>query len=200
MLRTIAITVASAAMLGLAACGQGGSAEKAGENADSASIDHVGIYMGKNQFINATSSSGVKYSSLDETFWLGKYQVTQAEYERLVGSNPSYFAKVAGQDTKRFPVENVDWNEAMEFCRLLTERERQAGRLPSDWDYTLPTEAQWEYACRATTTTATAYGNSLSSKQANFDGNFPYNTASKGGYLERPSAVGGYPPNRWGPP
>jgi formylglycine-generating enzyme required for sulfatase activity len=79
-------------------------------------------------------------------FWLAKTEVTQASWEAVMGSNPSYFK--GGQ----LPVENVSWGDAMEFCRKLTERERQAGRLPTGTIYTLPTEAQWEYACRAGTT------------------------------------------------
>jgi len=76
-------------------------------------------------------------------FWLAKTEVTQAQWEAVMGSNPSRFK--GGQ----LPVENVSWGDAMEFCRKLTERERQAGRLPTGTIYTLPTEAQWEYACRA---------------------------------------------------
>ena len=79
-------------------------------------------------------------------FWLAKTEVTQAQWEAVMGSTSSNFR--GGQ----LPVENVSWDDAMEFCRKLTERERQAGRLPSGTIYTLPTEAQWEYACRAGTT------------------------------------------------
>ena len=79
-------------------------------------------------------------------FWLAKTEVTQAQWEAVMGSNPSHFK--GGQ----LPVEKVSWDDAMEFCRKLTERERQAGRLPTGTIYTLPTEAQWEYACRAGTT------------------------------------------------
>lgn len=81
-----------------------------------------------------------------ESFWLGKTEVTQAQWQAVMGSNPSYFK---GAD---LPVERVSWRDAMEFCRRLTERERAAGRLPTGYAYTLPTEAQWEYACRAGTT------------------------------------------------
>lgn len=80
-------------------------------------------------------------------FWLGKTEVTQAQWESIMGSNPSEFK---GADR---PVENVSYDDALEFCRKLTVRERAAGRLPSGYEYTLPTEAQWEYACRAGTTT-----------------------------------------------
>jgi formylglycine-generating enzyme required for sulfatase activity len=86
--------------------------------------------------------------TLTKGYWLGKTEVTQGQYEALMGANPSNF-KNAGRDA---PVEQVSWDEAMQFCRKLTERERQAGRLPDGYEYTLPTEAQWEYACRAGTT------------------------------------------------
>jgi formylglycine-generating enzyme required for sulfatase activity len=86
--------------------------------------------------------------TLTRGFWLGKTEVTQGQYERLMGENPSYFQE-AGQDA---PVEHVSWLDATAWCKKLTEREREAGRLPSGYEYTLPTEAQWEYAYRAGTT------------------------------------------------
>ena len=84
--------------------------------------------------------------TLTKGYWLGKTEVTQAQWEALMEGNPSNFK---GPDR---PVENVSWDDAMEYCRKLTERERSAGRLPDGYEYTLPTEAQWEYACRAGTT------------------------------------------------
>jgi formylglycine-generating enzyme required for sulfatase activity len=84
--------------------------------------------------------------TLTKGYWLGKTAVTQAQWEALMGRNPSNF-KGANR-----PVEQVSWTDAMEFCRKLTERERSAGRLSEGYEYTLPTEAQWEYACRAGTT------------------------------------------------
>ena len=84
--------------------------------------------------------------TITRAFWLGKTEVTQGQWEALMGRNPSNFK---GADR---PVEQVSWNDAMEFCRKLTEREHLAGRLPEGFEYTLPTEAQWEYACRAGTT------------------------------------------------
>lgn len=88
--------------------------------------------------------------TLSKGFWLGKTEVTQAQYEAVTGSNPSSFKAVGPQA----PVERVSWLDAMAFCRKLTERERAAGRLPEGNTFTLPTEAQWEYAHRAGTTGA----------------------------------------------
>ena len=84
--------------------------------------------------------------TITRPFWLGKTEVTQAQWQSMMGSNPSHFKG------ENLPVEQVSWSDAMEFCRKLTERERTAGRLPAGYVYTLPTEAQWEYACRAGTT------------------------------------------------
>jgi formylglycine-generating enzyme required for sulfatase activity len=75
-------------------------------------------------------------------FWMGKYEVTQTEYEAVVGVNPSSFKGA------RNPVELVSWTEAVAFCAKLSERERAAGRLPAGYEYRLPTEAEWEYAAR----------------------------------------------------
>ena len=96
--------------------------------------------------------------TLTQGYWLGKYEVTQAQYEAVTGSNPSEFI---GAD---LPVEDVSWYEARAFCVKLTEIEKAAGRLPEGYEYTLPTEAQWEYACRAGTTTALNSGKNLSDK------------------------------------
>jgi formylglycine-generating enzyme len=119
--------------------------------------------------------------TLTEGFYLGKHEVTQGQWEQVMGSNPSYFK---GADR---PVENVSWNDAVEFCKKLTERERLAGRLPAGMAYQLPTEAQWEYACRAGTTTTFSFGENLTSRQANI----------RGGPGET-SPVGKYPANALG--
>jgi formylglycine-generating enzyme required for sulfatase activity len=87
----------------------------------------------------------VTWVTLTQPFWLGRTAVTQGQYEAVMGTNPSQFR---GSD---LPVETITWDEAMEFCQKLTDREKAAGRLPNGYAYTLPTEAQREYACRAGT-------------------------------------------------
>jgi formylglycine-generating enzyme required for sulfatase activity len=94
--------------------------------------------------------------TLTKPFWLGKTEVTQAQWEALMGQNPSHFKGPS------LPVETVSYYDAIEFCMRLTERERKAGRLPEGYAYTLPTEAQWEYAARAGTTGP--YAGSLDTK------------------------------------
>jgi formylglycine-generating enzyme required for sulfatase activity len=91
---------------------------------------------------------------LSSGFWIGKYELTQGEWEAVMGSNPSNYASAGA----KYPVENVSWLDAVEFCRRLTYRERTRGTLPPGWEYALPSEAQWEYACRAGTTTAWSFG------------------------------------------
>jgi formylglycine-generating enzyme required for sulfatase activity len=100
---------------------------------------------------------------ISTAFYMGVYLVTQEEYEKVLGKAPSYFAKtgggqgsVEGLDTRRFPVETVSWEEAQAFCAALT---KQDTTKPAGWEYTLPTEAEWEYACRAGTETAYYFGN-----------------------------------------
>ena len=99
-------------------------------------------------------------------------------------------------DTDDFPVESVSWEDAKKFCDKLSDRaaERRQGRM-----YRLPTEAEWEYACRggASSSTPFHYGKSLSSRQANINGNYPYGGAAKGPYLERTCKVGSYEPNKF---
>jgi formylglycine-generating enzyme required for sulfatase activity len=95
--------------------------------------------MGSNEF---ASEKPVHSVTLSNGYWLGKYEVTQDEYQSIIGSNPSNFKG------GRKPVEQVSWDDAVSFCQKLTERERSAGRLPSGYEYRLPTEAEWEFAAR----------------------------------------------------
>jgi formylglycine-generating enzyme required for sulfatase activity len=91
--------------------------------------------------------------TLTRGFWIGTYDVTQLEYTNLIGSNPSAFT-----DSPQEPVEYLSWNDATNYCYTLTQREQAAGRIPANYQYRLPTEAEWEYACRAGTTTRFSYG------------------------------------------
>jgi formylglycine-generating enzyme len=134
--------------------------------------------------------------TLTRGFWMGKYEVTQGQWNRVVGKLPGELTAAGGAED-HLPVYNVNYPEAEAFCRKLTERGRQAADLPTGWEFRLPTEAQWEYACRAGTKTATSFGDQLSSKQANFQGR-PYNGAEKGPSLNRATKVGSYPANAWG--
>jgi formylglycine-generating enzyme required for sulfatase activity len=132
--------------------------------------------------------------TITRPFYLGVYEVTQDEYARLMGKNPSLFNSDRGGSLEH-PVEQVRQKEAIEFCKRLSDRpeEKKAGRV-----YRLPTEAEWEYACRAGTKTAFSYGDALSSTQANFNGTYPYGGAPKGPNLQKTAKVGSYAPNAWG--
>jgi formylglycine-generating enzyme required for sulfatase activity len=170
--------------------------------------------------------------TLTAGFYMGKYPVTQAQYEAVMGSNPSYHTTPVSPetDTGKRPVEMVSWYDALVFCNKLSIREgltpayKIDGKTdPAEWGtvpttgnsdatwnaveivagsngYRLPTEAQWEYACRAGTTTAFSWGtNIVSSTQANYDGStVDANNTTAGTNLERTSMVGSYAANAWG--
>lgn len=132
--------------------------------------------------------------TLSRGFWMGKYEVTQEDYAAVVGSvSPNHYGP-------KFPVDFESWDTATNYCQKLTEREVTAGHLPSGYIYRLPTEAEWEYACRAGTTTPFGVGDgaSLSSTQANFDGGFPYGGAPMGPFRNSTTVGGTFPPNAWG--
>lgn len=117
--------------------------------------------------------------TITKEFCVGLFPVTQGEYQAVMGSNPSQF-----REREDLPVEMVSWNEAMSFCGALSNLEAR------ERTYRLPTEAEWEYCCRAGTATRFYFGESLSASEANFDGRHPYGSARKGRFLKRTSAVG----------
>jgi formylglycine-generating enzyme required for sulfatase activity len=128
--------------------------------------------------------------------------VTQEQYEKLFPKgNPSEFVGGLLGDTSQFPVERVSWDNATAFTDKLNERHR-GKLLPSlqkeGYHFRLPTEAQWEYACRAGTTTPFHFGPVLDGTQANCNGVNPYGTDIEGPFLKRTERVGSYPANAWG--
>ena len=135
--------------------------------------------------------------TLTHGFWMGRYEVSQGEWKRIMGDLPGEVTERAGIGDD-FPLYNVNYAEAKAFCAKLTELARADALLPEGWAFRLPTEAQWEYACRAGTTTPTYAGDWLSSTDANFLGDQPYNGAPAGPALRRATKIGGYPPNPWG--
>lgn len=137
-------------------------------------------------------------------FWIGKYELTQGEYLDLVKTNPSFFNGVFevvdyGTDLRR-PVESVSWNDATNFCALLTLREQAAGRIQKGFKYRLPTEAEWEYACRAGTTRQFSYGDDLDLLASTNFGWFADSLRPKfmGNSDHRTHPVGQKRPNPWG--
>jgi formylglycine-generating enzyme required for sulfatase activity len=120
-----------------------------------------------------------------EPFWLGKYPVTQAQWAEVMNWTPPYRC----QGAKR-PVDRVSWYAAQEFCERLSQ---QTGRI-----YSLPTEAQWEYACRAGTTTPFYFGETLTTDLANYVGEYTYRAEPKGVYRHETTEVGNFPSNGFG--
>jgi formylglycine-generating enzyme required for sulfatase activity len=129
-------------------------------------------------------------------FWIQETEVTQSEWSSVMGSMPTHEMTKGKGD--RHPIYHVSLDDASQFCRKLTALERIADSLPSGWECAVPTEAQWEYACRAGTTTDTAFGDQLSSSQANFGGEYPHNGAPQGPSHRQAVQVGSYRPNAWG--
>ncbi|KOP24585.1 sulfatase-modifying factor protein [Hapalosiphon sp. MRB220] len=118
------------------------------------------------------------------SFFMGKYEVTQAQYQAIMGNNPSKF-----KGEKR-PVETLSWNDAVEFCKRLSQK---TGRT-----YRLPSEAEWEYAARAGTTTPFYLGETITTDLANYNGNYTYGSAPKGEYRGQTTDVGKFSPNFFG--
>lgn len=128
-------------------------------------------------------------------FWVGLYEITQGQFTKIMGQNPSQF-KNPGR-----PVEGVRWDQAKAFCGMLTSFEREAGRLPEGYVYRLPTEAEWEYVARAGSTTPFYFGDRADASKGHFSGVYPRDRTDglrspEGGYGT--ATVGRYPPNAFG--
>jgi formylglycine-generating enzyme required for sulfatase activity len=119
-----------------------------------------------------------------EPFWLGRYPITQAQYQLLMGENPAYFRKDG------HPIETINYYQAIEFCKVLSQKTGRAYRLPS--------EAEWEYACRAGTTTPFHYGATMMADLGNCDGRESYNRAPESEYRQETTPVGNFPSNAFG--
>jgi formylglycine-generating enzyme required for sulfatase activity len=149
-------------------------------------------------------------TEIKEDFEIAAHDVTQGQWQAVMGENPSYFSRfgsgrnevksISDEELKLFPVESVSWDDVQGFLKKLNEKEAGSGYV-----YRLPTEAEWEYACRggATSEENCSYHfyldkptNDLSSQQANFNGDGPFGKAPKGPYLGRPTRVGAYPSNK----
>ncbi|MBQ9371187.1 MAG: SUMF1/EgtB/PvdO family nonheme iron enzyme [Thermoguttaceae bacterium] len=122
-------------------------------------------------------------------FWLAETETTQALWKAVMGkdNNPS------DKKGDNLPVEQVSWNDCQEFIKKLNEQAKSTGLV-----FRLPSEAHWEYACRAGTTTPFSFGSILNGDKANCDGNYPYGTNTKGKYVEETTPVGSYSANAWG--
>jgi formylglycine-generating enzyme required for sulfatase activity len=123
--------------------------------------------------------------TLTKGFYLGVYPVTQDQWRAVMGNNPSQF-----KGEKNVPVEMVSWEDCQAFIKKL----REEGKKP----YRLPTEAEWEYACRAGTTTPFYFGETISTDQANYDGNYTYGNGQKGVYRQKTTPVTSFPANALG--
>ena len=120
-----------------------------------------------------------------KSFYMGRYPVTQAQWQAVMGNNPAEF-----QDSPQNPVENVSWHDAVEFCQRLSEK---TGRK-----YRLPSEAEWEYACRAGTKTPFHFGETITGELANYNASYTYAEEAAGEYREKTTPVGSFPPNGFG--
>lgn len=150
--------------------------------------------------------------TISESFWLSSTEITQKQWLDIMGVSLQQLidTKVGalgrGANLKKTPSAIADdqpmcfvnYSDVLEFCQKLTDQERRNKTLPEGFIYSLPTEAQWEFAARAGSKTVFSYGDSLTSKEANFYGKIPYNSKEVGEYLEKTTPVASYQPNNWG--
>ena len=122
------------------------------------------------------NDEGPQHQVTVPSFFMGKYPLTQAQYQAIMGKNPAYF-----KGNNR-PVENVSWDDTVLFCQKLSQR---TGK-----NYRLPSEAEWEYACRAGTKTPFSFGDNITTDLVNYNGTYPYKSAPKGKYREQTTDVG----------
>jgi PKD repeat protein len=148
-------------------------------------LNMVAIPPGIFQMGQIGLAEAVHQVTISSQFWMGKYEVTQSQFQAVMGTNPSIFSLAANAAQR--PVENVTWYQAVAYCQSLTAAEQAAGRVPLGYQYRLPTEAEWEYCCRAGTITEWNTGNVISISQANF-----------GGSVGQTTVVGSYLPNAFG--
>lgn len=142
-------------------------------------------------YFGSSKEQPVHTVTISRPFWMGTTEVTQAQYQALMGSNPSFF--VGGSR----PVEQVTWFDAQKYCAALTSQQSALGNVPTGYHYRLPTEAEWEYACRAGTTTEFNVGSALFCNQARFY--FSFHSISECSGPEASTApVGSYLANAWG--
>ena len=152
--------------------------------------------LGTYPYVNESNAQPVHSVTISRPFWIGAYEVTQAEYLALMGSmSPVWY----GPPFER-PVDNVRWSEALAYCAALTARESAAGRVPAGYQYRLPTEAEWEYCCRAGSTTEFGFGAALFCGLGAFERSLHSGTdcVPSPPYSGPPSVVGSYIPNAWG--
>ena len=130
------------------------------------------------------SNEGPQHEVTLQPFYMSKYPITQDQYQAIMGNNPSHFKGGSR------PVEKVNWHNATEFCQKLSSK---IGKI-----YRLPSESQWEYACRAGTTTPFYFGETITSELVNYNGNYFYGNAPNGKYRVETTDVGSFPPNAFG--
>jgi formylglycine-generating enzyme required for sulfatase activity len=123
--------------------------------------------------------------TLTKGFYMGVFIVTQEQWQAIMGNNPSNF-----KGEKNLPVEQVSWEDCQEFIKKVRDMDKKPYRLPS--------EAEWEYACRAGTKTPFWFGDTISTDQANYNGNFTLGNGKKGKHREKTTPVGSFPANAWG--